>query len=275
MPWTTTGNMRCTWRRPALTPSQLIAYSLRDAGFGTLFERAADAVVTGDTDGLKALIGQCPDLVSARSPRPHCCTLLNYLGANGFENERQKTPANAVAIIDFLIAAGSDPNAVCFTYRGGPAQNTIGLLTSSAHPKAAGLTLAMVDALTRGGAELDAIYALLVRISNSQPMPDGFDPASDSARRALVESAGLGKPGILFRLVDAGVDVNAQRADGATALHQAAFEGVSRLVDQLLAHGADPRLDQEKGTVRSPTAGEPSPLGIPRPPRLKPSGISH
>ena len=212
---------------------------LADVGFDTKFEQAADAVVAGDLSTLKALLEDEPELARARSPRPHRCTLLHYLGANGFEGERQKTPANAVAVIDILIAAGSDPNAVCYTYRGGPAQTTLGLLTSSSHPKAAGLTLAMVGALARGGAELDAIHALLVAIHHENGMADGFDPAAEASRLAVVEAAALGETAILFRLVDAGVDVNAERPDATTALHHAAFEGNDSLVDALLARGAD------------------------------------
>ena len=212
---------------------------LRDDDFEAQFETAADAVFRGDLATLKALFAAHPGLASARSPRPHRCTLLHYLGANGFEVERQATPANAVAVIDFLIDAGSDPNALCYTYRGGPAQTTLGLLTSSSHPKAAGLTLAMVSALARGGAELDAVYRLLAAIHRDGSLPDGFDPAAESSGHAAIEAATLAERDILMRLLDAGVDVNAERPDATTALHHAAFDGDAALVDELLSRGAD------------------------------------
>src|SRR5689334_1732549 len=43
-----------------------------------LFERAADAVVFGEFDTLRELLDEEPELVHARSPRPHRATLLHY-----------------------------------------------------------------------------------------------------------------------------------------------------------------------------------------------------
>lgn len=212
---------------------------LPDIDFEARFEAAADAVFRGDLAALETLFAAHPDLASARSTRPHRCTLLHYLGANGFEVERQKTPPNAVAVIDFLIDAGSDPNAVCYTYRGGPAQTTLGLLTSSSHPKAAGLTLAMVGALARGGAGLDAVYRLLTAVYQDGPLPDEFDPTAESSGHAAIEAATLAERDIVLRLLDAGVDVNAARPDATTALHHAAIDGNVALVDELLSRGAD------------------------------------
>ena len=222
-----------------LAGAQAPLSNLSDVDFEARFEAAADAVVSGDLAALETLFAAHPELASARSPRPHRCTLLHYLGANGFEGERQQTPPNAVAIIDCLIDAGSDPNAVCYTYRGGPAQTTLGLLTSSSHPRAAGLTLAMVTALARGGAELDAVYRLLAAIHRDGSLPDEFDPTAESSGHALIEAATLAERDILMRLLDAGVDVNAERPDATTALHHAAIDGNAALVDELLARGAD------------------------------------
>ncbi|MBV9156187.1 MAG: hypothetical protein JO097_07980, partial [Acidobacteriaceae bacterium] len=62
------------------------------------FEPAVDAVVTGDIPTLESLIHQHLDLARARSSRSHRATLLHYLGANGVEDERQKSPRNAVDV---------------------------------------------------------------------------------------------------------------------------------------------------------------------------------
>lgn len=222
--------------------------SATGADFAAAFEQAADAVVNGELATLKELLRLHPQLATARSPRPHHCTLLNYLGANGFEGWRQKTPANAVAIIDVLIEAGADANAVCYTYRGGPGENTLGLLTSSGHPRTAGLTLAMVAALARGGAKLDDVYTLLADLHEAERQGRfadavlGIDFAAETTAAAFVEAAMLGESSILFALIDAGVDINVRRDGGTTALHQAAINGNATLVDALLERGADPSL---------------------------------
>ena len=224
------------------------ARDVGDLGFAAAFERAADAVANGDVDTLRELLRERPALATAHSQRPHRCTLLNYLGANGFEDWRQRTPANAVEVIDTLIAAGADPNAVCHTYRGGPGENTAGLLTSSGHPREAGLTLDMLSALARGGLRQSPVYELLTALHDGKRaggmarVTASMDTGSQVAALALVESAGLGERDIVFALLDAGVDVNARRGDGATALHQAAFNGNGELARELLAHGADPTL---------------------------------
>ncbi len=222
-----------------LTPSVLYD----EADFAALFERAVDAVVDGDVATLDRLLRANPVLVNARSARPHRCTLLHYLGANGVEGHRQRTPANAVDVIDRLLAAGADPNASCYTYRGGPGETTVGLLISSGHPRDAGLTVAMVSALAMGGARVPDVYRLLGELVDNDPRQvDGFDPTSEIAAHAVVECAGLRERKMLFALIDSGVDVNARRSDGATALHQAAIDGDRELVDALLDRGADPSL---------------------------------
>ena len=224
------------------------ARNVGDRGFAAAFECAADAVANGDVDRLRGLLRERPALATARSQRPHRCTLLNYLGANGFEDWRQRTPANAVEVIDTLIAAGADPNAVCHTYRGGPGENTAGLLTSSGHPREAGLTLDMLSALARGGLRQSPVYELLTALHDGKRaggmarVTASMDAGSETAGLALVESAGLDERDIVFALLDAGVDVNTHRGDGATALHQAAFDGNGELARELLARGADPTL---------------------------------
>ena len=222
-----------------------------DAVFADRFEQAADAVAAGDADTLTKMLTDLPALAEARSARAHRCTLLNYLGANGFEHERQKTPPNAVQIIETLLAAGSDPNASSYTYRGGPGANTVALLTSSSHPQRAGLTIPMVAALARGGAEVGAEYELLCALHEAdreQRLGDALsqiDLAAPATAEALVQAAATNERLLLLALLDAGVDINAPGVQSIRALHQAAFYGHEELVDLLLERGADHTLTDD------------------------------
>ncbi len=115
------------------------------------FEAAADAVVAGDAQALRALIELHPALVHARSPFKHRCTLLHYVAANGVEEVRQwQSPANAVEIARILLEAGADPDATCPCY--GTADTPLYLLVTSAHPANAGVQADLVEVLCRAGA---------------------------------------------------------------------------------------------------------------------------
>ncbi|MGI8618939.1 MAG: hypothetical protein ACR2L6_07590 [Gemmatimonadaceae bacterium] len=72
------------------------------------FEQAVDAVVAGDVPALRAMLQDSPGLVQARSTRRHQATLLHYVGANGVEDARQKTPPNAVEVAKLLLDAGAE-----------------------------------------------------------------------------------------------------------------------------------------------------------------------
>ena len=121
------------------------------------FERAADAVIEGDTDTLARLLAENAALIRQRSTRSHHATLLHYVSANGVEDFRQKTPANAVAIATQLLEAGADVDALADTYGGDSNQTTLNLLVSSVHPAAAGLQSALVETLLDHGAAIDGL----------------------------------------------------------------------------------------------------------------------
>jgi ankyrin repeat protein len=53
----------------------------------------------------------------------------------------------------------------------------------------------------------------------------------------------------LERLLKAGADVNGSQADGATALHWAAYHGDAALVGQLLKAGANPAVANRNGST--------------------------
>ena len=115
------------------------------------FESAVDAVVTGDVAKLNQLLGEDPELVRERSTFLHHATLLHYVGANGVENYRQKTPKNAVQVAEVLLRAGADVNAVADIYGG---SDTLGLAATSVWPFLVGVQDALIDMLLEYGANL-------------------------------------------------------------------------------------------------------------------------
>jgi hypothetical protein len=121
----------------------------------SVFERAADAVVTGDISLLRTMLRSDPDLIRARSARDHRATLLHYIAANGHEGWRQRTPPNAVDIARVLLDAGAEPDAFAHMY-GGDA-TTMDMLVSSVHPHAAGVQVGLVDILIDYGASVNGV----------------------------------------------------------------------------------------------------------------------
>lgn len=121
------------------------------------FEDAVEAVVSGDLHVLRALVHANPELVQAHSPRRHRATLLHYVAANGVEDYRQRTPANAVEIARFLLDAGAQVDALASTYKNDAQQTTLNLLVSSAHPAIAGLQSALAELLLDYGAAINGV----------------------------------------------------------------------------------------------------------------------
>src|SRR2546428_112653 len=82
-------------------------------------------------------------------------TLLHYVGANGVEGWRQRTPRNAVQIAEILLEAGRRLiDAVADMYHGGC--TTLGLVATSIHPRTAGVLQPLIDVLLARGARIDA-----------------------------------------------------------------------------------------------------------------------
>ncbi|MYD43711.1 MAG: hypothetical protein F4W90_07440 [Gammaproteobacteria bacterium] len=231
--------------------SRLIENDIED------FESAVDALATGDTVRLRELLDQHPYFARARSIRPHRCTLMNYIGVNGFEGERQVSPDNAVEIIELLLERGCDPNAVCYTYRGGPGETTLGLLLSSGVVESKAQQIAMVRTLVRGGAAIAAPYRLAFRLQDAQDAGTvdsaiaELNVTNDEVVGAFFALAEQEELALLKKLLDAGFDVNATNDLSQTVTHWAAFNGNAKLVDWLIEHGADLTLRelQFDGTV--------------------------
>jgi ankyrin repeat protein len=172
-----------------------------------LFEAAVDAVVAGNVGELERLMDQHPELVRARSTRPHRATLLIYVGANGVEDFRQRTPPNAVDIVSLLIARGADVNAVADIYGG---STTLGLVATSVHPANAGVQRALIDLLLSHGATFEAAVApgyTRGSIVNACLANGRGDAAAYLAARGaaldLEGACGVGRLDVVRQLVDA------------------------------------------------------------------------
>jgi hypothetical protein len=237
------------------------------------FETAVDAVVDGDLPTLQSLLRDHPELPHARSTRRHHATLLHYVGANGVEGVRQKTPPNAVEITRALLDAGADPDAVADLYDN--KCTTMSMIVSSAHPAKAGLQAALAETLLDYGAaphgrgtawQSPAMTALAFgyvetarSLARRGAAPDTLSAAAglglvDEARRllasadekerhvALALAAQHGNTEIVRMLLDAGEDpnrYNPERWHGhSTPLHQAIAADHPDVVRLLVERGA-------------------------------------
>jgi ankyrin repeat protein len=116
------------------------------------FEAAVEAVLAGDVRALGSLLREDPELIRRRSTRTHRAMLLHYVGANGVEGFRQKTPKNAVQVAELLLDAGAEIDALADMY-GGSA--TLGLIATSVHPKVAGVQDDLIELFLARGAKID------------------------------------------------------------------------------------------------------------------------
>jgi hypothetical protein len=247
------------------------------------FEAAVDAIVSGDADTLARLVRERPELIQTRSMRTHHSTLLLYVGANGVEMYRQRTPKNAPRIAEMLLDAGADVDAVGDMYRG---TTTLGLVATSVHPVQAGVQEALIDLLVTRGASLDRAVAPdytrghVVNACLANGRGEGAAlVASRGAHLDLEGAAGVGRLDVVKQffsedgrltaaatpddmksafkwacayghldvvrfLLERNVDVT-ERHRGETPLHHAAYGGHSAIAALLLERGAPVNAEDE------------------------------
>jgi ankyrin repeat protein len=210
------------------------------------FESAVEALIAGDLDILRPLLREYPELVHARSARPHRATLLHYIAANGVEEERQKTPLNAVEIARTLLDAGAEVDALADMYDGQYA--TLSMLVSSCHPAKAGLQIALAELLLDFGASIEGTSDGPWRSPLMTALAFGYGETAEAlARRGatadyLPAAAGLGRLADATRLLPS---ADAETRHRALAL--AAQHGHLEIVRMLLDAGEDPSRYNPKG----------------------------
>ena len=231
------------------------------------YERAADAIVSGDARVLRDLLQKHPELVHQHSTRAHRSLLLHYVSANGVEDYRQLSPPNSVEVARLLLEQGAEVDATSEAYGGG--STTLGLVSSSQPPRRAGVQIPLIDLLLDRGASIEGVAPgkspLGAALANGCPeaaralvdrgarVPDvvaaagvgWLDLVKKLAERgegrdleeALVAAAGVpGATDVVEFLLDGGVDVAASTR--WTALHHATGSGDLRTIDLLIRRGA-------------------------------------
>lgn len=224
------------------------------------FELAAETIITGDASALTHLLREHPKLIRARSTRVHRATLLHYVAANGFEDYRQKTPANALEIAKILLDAGAEVDALSDSYGG--QDTTLVLVATSIHPKRAGVQIALLQLLLDHGAAPDGVNPCLrngraeaAEFLAQRGAPLDLEGAAGLGRLDLVQkllsetkpeqlNAGLwwaseyGRNNVVDFLLDNGADLRAGENIGLPALHWAIVGGQLDTVKLLLKRGA-------------------------------------
>ena len=213
------------------------------------FELAAEAIVIGDEATLVSLLRENPQLVRARSTRLHRAMLLHYVGANGFENYRQRTPNNAVEIAKILLSAGAEVDALADTYGKGA---TLGLVATSIHPARAGVQIALLQTLLDHGAAVDGPPGtwnpLISALHNGRPQAAEF-LAQRGARLDLEGAAGVGRLDLVrtFLNEDGSLKANATRAQMISGFMWACEYGRNSVVEFLLQKAVDVGMQDSDG----------------------------
>ncbi len=234
------------------------------------FENAVEAIVSGDLAALEHLLSSDPSLVRVRSAREHHATLLHYVGANGIEGYRQKTPKSIVQIARVLLQAGAEVNATAHVY-GGEA-TALELVATSIHPEQAGLQQELMKLLLQHGASLDAplVNACLANgrvraaeflgglgvqldlesaagLGRLDVVSSFYDDKGNLHSRVNAEqrdrgffwACQYGRNDVIAFLLLRGVRLDASDNVGQTPLHWAVIGGHIDTINLLLAHGAN------------------------------------
>ncbi|MEK6280168.1 MAG: ankyrin repeat domain-containing protein [Acidobacteriota bacterium] len=215
------------------------------------FEAAIEAIITGDADTIERLLREKPELIQSRSTRVHGATLLHYVGANGVEDYRQKTPKNIVGIAELLLRTGSEVDAVAPVYGG---TTTLGLVATSVHPWLAGVQEPLMKILLDHGADLEGAVApdyirgnvVNACLANGRGAAASF-LAQRGAALNLEGAAGVGRLDVVqsFFTEDGSLKATATRAEMEAGFQWACEYGHNRVVEFLVDRGVDLRAGEK------------------------------
>ena len=243
------------------------------------FEEAVDAVISGDIETLKSLLKREPDLIHMRSSRAHRAMLIHYVAANGVEDERQRTPVNAVYVANVLIDAGAEIDATFLD--GGSGTTPLVSLVTSFHPHKSGVAAELVSVFVNAGARVDGLKGdgEPLRLALSSEYPESVQALLECGAKIMnVEiAAGLGELELVEKFVDEaglarreleeafwsackydhtevaecllkrGVDIDARGGANNTGLMLASQRGRRDMVKMLLGYGASVELKNDFG----------------------------
>ncbi len=207
------------------------------------FEQAVEAIITGNTKLLNELLRKNPLLAHARSVRWHASTLLHYIGANGVEDFRQKTPANAVEVLQLLLQAGADVNATANMYGGG--STTFGLVATSIWPAKAGVLVPLLETLLKAGAQIGGEDGSAVTGCLANGRPEAADAlVRYGAKLNLEGAAGVGRLDVVqsYFNEDGSLKDAGDRQQMEKGFMWACEFGQTAVVEYLLDRGIDPDM---------------------------------
>ena len=202
------------------------------------FEEAVNAVISGDTKTLKSLLEREPDLIRMRSSRAHRAMLIHYVAANGVEDERQRTPTNAVDVANVLIDADAEIDATFLD--GGSGTTPLVSLVTSFHPHKAGVAAELVKVFVNVGARVDGLKGdgEPLRLALGFEYPESVQALLECGAKILnIEiAAGLGELELVERFIDEG-DISSGELE--EAYWSACKYGHTEVVECLIKCGVD------------------------------------
>lgn len=188
-----------------------------------------EVVRAGDATRLKALLAAEPDLVNTRNDRGHSPVLIAQ-----YHHKHELVALLLAAGPDLdifdaasvgrsdVVAAWLDRDPSLLNAYSADGFYPLGLAAFFGHPEAVRLLLAR-------GADVAQVARNPMRV---QPLHAAVGGRSAEAVRMLV---------------DAGAPIDGRQQKGFTPLHAAVHQGNVELTTYLLAHGADPKLQNDDG----------------------------